>query len=125
MYSPLKSLTFFLLAALDPSVGLSIALAPWRPTRAFLERSNTQRTVSISDDEGVNPPPPAIPPFINSRRSVLSGSVAAGFGALYKCYVASTAARNVPFLSTIGEPVISGGPSLVTVGLAGLYNHEY
>ena len=33
-------------------------------------RSITQRTVSISSNEGVNPPPRATSPFINSRRSV-------------------------------------------------------
>jgi len=115
MYSLSKSLTFSLLAALDPSVGLGIAPALWCPTRASLDRSNTQHAVSISDDEEKNSLPLA--PFINSRRSVLSGSVAAGFGALCKGDVASAAPVNDPFQTNIGEPVISGGPLPLTVGL--------
>ena len=57
---------------------------------------------------------------IGSRRSVLSGGVAAGFAALWNCEVASAAAsdENGPFGKTnIGEPVVSGGSLPLTVGL--------
>eukprot|EP00588_Corethron_pennatum_P022047 CAMPEP_0194312440 /NCGR_PEP_ID=MMETSP0171-20130528/9361_1 /TAXON_ID=218684 /ORGANISM="Corethron pennatum, Strain L29A3" /LENGTH=323 /DNA_ID=CAMNT_0039066949 /DNA_START=186 /DNA_END=1157 /DNA_ORIENTATION=- len=108
MYSSLISLAFFLLASIGPSVGLGIALAPLRPARAFLERPNVRRAVSVSGDEGGDPPLPVNPPFINSRRSVLLGSVAAGFSALWKGDVASAAAGDDPCRINIGEPVTPG-----------------
>lgn len=51
--------------------------------------------------------------FVGSRRAVLSTGVAAGFGALWPAEFASAAASE----GTIGEPVVSGGPLPLTVGL--------
>mmetsp|Transcript_31438 Transcript_31438/g.36245 ORF Transcript_31438/g.36245 Transcript_31438/m.36245 type:complete len:210 (-) Transcript_31438:885-1514(-) len=53
-------------------------------------------------------------PFVNSRRQVLSGAVAsAGAGALWR----SEASADPLEIGSIGEPVISGGPLPLTVGL--------
>ena len=65
-------------------------------------RSTARRAASASE-----------PAFVGSRRSVLSGGVAAGFGALlWKGDVASAASDG-----NIGEPVVSGGSLPLTVGL--------
>ena len=91
--------------------GPGVRPGPSRPSKACLDSSTVRRAASASDDDQGE---------LGSRRSVLSGGVAAGFAALWNCDVASAAAsgENDPFGKTnIGEPVVSGGSLPLTVGL--------
>lgn len=94
------------------------------PARAFRNRPvSNERWAAISSDDDFERESTATAflTSVGSRRSVLSGSVAvvSGISALWK--VDSVGAVDVDpstlFQNTIGEPVVSGGPLPLTVGL--------
>mmetsp|Transcript_26698 Transcript_26698/g.53228 ORF Transcript_26698/g.53228 Transcript_26698/m.53228 type:complete len:419 (-) Transcript_26698:187-1443(-) len=127
--TPSKCLAFFLLV-LSSSVGLRplvpttmigrgiahqsrhshsrrVAPAPSRPTSDSV--SETRRAASAEGDDNGGAPPPLC---VGSRRHVLTGAVVAG--ALWR---GEGAAASIPPRGAIGEPVVSGGPLPLTVGL--------